>query len=272
MRIFIPTLGRVASQKTWDNLTYDLQLQAQLVVYPEEADAHRSLGRTVLVSKQKQRGIAHKRNFIVNYCVNTGIDKFCMLDDDLEFYVRGVKRDPESSTPFSLYAPSPVSLENMFNTISNVLNKDPACTVSPREGCNRLTDKFHYNMRSMRVLAYHTPTLVKVGFDFAKTEMMEDFAMSLKLHTNGYRMCTITKWAQGQSGSNTEGGCSITRTQERQEKCCNDLKTLFPEYVTIVTKANKWLFNGVQSTRSDVRVKWAKAYKDGVAMHGKQFV
>lgn len=268
MHIFIPTLGRVHGQRTFDNLPlkYKGSDRCSLVVYPEEAQAHKSYGRPVLVSAQKVRGIGHKRNFILKHCIKNNIESFVMLDDDLDFFVRGPKLKPESKTPFSLYPPTDQQLKDMFYTVQNALEGPAACaSVSPREGSNRFTERVVMNTRVMRFLGYNTKVLQHVKADFSKAEMMCDFSISLLLHTHGFESYTFTKWAHNQPGSNAPGGCSATRTSAKQEADARELAAMFPKYVKLVEKVTKGGWGGMGNTRIDVRVAWAKAYADGRA-------
>ena len=82
MFIFIPTLGRVDHQHTWDLLPVAWRDMAVLVVHPAEQDQHRATGREV-ISCGVQGSIAKVREWIVRFALSQGMTKIGVLDDDL---------------------------------------------------------------------------------------------------------------------------------------------------------------------------------------------
>jgi hypothetical protein len=80
----------------------------------------------------------------------------------------------------------------------------------------------------------------------------------------GYPNYIITEFCWDQSrGSNAPGGCSLYRDGEWQRREVLKLKELHPEFVTVVEKKPKIGWGQGMTTRTDVRVSWAKAMKHG---------
>jgi len=263
MRIFIPTLGRVQSQITLSMIPTRWLPETYLVVYPSEAKAHKDLGRNVLVSDQKWPGIGHKRNFIWKHCEKIGIKQFMMLDDDLTFFVRGPKRKAESASPFSLYLATPKNMDTMFLKAKYelLINEIAQVGIAPREGWNRLPENLVKNTRVMRAMGFRTDALRAIDADFSKPKLMEDFAVTLRLLTNGHQNVVLTDYAHSQPGSNTAGGCSTVRTPEVQAQAARDLMRMFPEFVRVVPKGKKgtWGYE-----RLDIVASWKKAYESSL--------
>lgn len=92
MFIYIPTRGRLKTQSTWDNLPEQWRDSATLVISAEEAEAHRRLGRPVLICPVM--GIARKREWIMYHAREQGHRHIGVLDDDIR-YIRRIKRPEE---------------------------------------------------------------------------------------------------------------------------------------------------------------------------------
>ncbi len=69
MQIFIPTIGRVDGQYTWDQLPRKWQKYTTLVCPMSERDQHVALGRNVAPHPTSCKGIAEVRQF---RCSNKG--------------------------------------------------------------------------------------------------------------------------------------------------------------------------------------------------------
>ena len=82
-KIYIPTLGRVGKQQTFDNLPSFVQDITVLVVQPQEQESHK--GYPILVLPEDNIGLAKTRKWIYDYA---GEERWGTLDDDLLFKKR----------------------------------------------------------------------------------------------------------------------------------------------------------------------------------------
>src|SRR5438552_1439496 len=98
---------------------------------------------------------------------------------------------------------------------------------------------------------------------------MQEFATTLQLLRTGRKNAVIFYYAQGQRGSNSEGGCSIYRTPETHDRICRQLAKLHPGIVRLKEKQNKHSQRGF-GTRTEVTVQWRAAYASSVEPTNKQ--
>jgi hypothetical protein len=245
MEVVIPSSGRANKQ-----ITRRYFPDAHIIV-PENEVVDYSIHANVVGVPVK--GIGATRQWIIE---NYG-PKVLMLDDDLTFFARRL----DDRTKFRDLVPG--DLQSMLNYVEYMLDEHPHVSIATREGGNRNIDEFQFHTRTLRALAYHTPTLHKHGVRFDRMPVMEDFDVSLQLLTKGHGNCVINMWVQNQHGSQTEGGCSQYRTMEVQAKAAEALAEEWPEYVTVVEKTTKTAWGG--GTRKDVRIQWKKALADGTA-------
>lgn len=251
MKIFIPTLGRDKLQ-TLDSLQWNDNILADTFIVVSKEDEGRVDYPRKLVCPV--RGIAKVREFIGEYCKENGIDKFVMMDDDLQFYIRkpGV---------VNLRYCEPEDIDQMFQTVEDCLDWFSHCAISAREGNNRVEADYADNTRMLRVLAYRTEDFVAAVHN--RTPVMEDFDVTLQLLRRGLPNRVWYKFAQGQKSSNADGGCSTYRSMEMQSEAAHRLAELHPGFVRTVKKTTKTAWGG--QDRTDVVISWKKAYEDGIA-------
>lgn len=252
MDLYIPSTGRAALQTTVFVLPAYWQRVTTLVVYAHELDFYRAAvpkGVAVVAVPPRVKRIGMKRQWILDTCKTS---RLCMLDDDLEFYVR------RTDEPDHFLGATDANIGDMLATIEQTLSPEvPHAGVCPREGGNRMLAD-GYCMRMCRVLGYHVPVVRSTEARFDRNPPMEDFDMTLQLLRAGHPNKVLHGWAQGQKGSNTVGGCSGYRTLEVQAKAANNLARLHKGFVKVVQKTTKTAWGG--ATRTDVVVQWKRAF------------
>lgn len=252
MKIFIPSLGR-AEQKhhTWDALPPAAREQTYMVVGPKDAPAYMQRFPEDHVLVVDVKGIGKVRQHIID--ISDG--PVLMLDDDLSFFVRR-KDDPRL-----LLKASPKDVLRGIDRMKRTLQTFAHAAFAVREGANRCTDAEIYNVRCLRALGYHAPTLKDLGVRFDRLPVMEDFDVALQLLRAGRPSVTINTLLQDQGASNAPGGCSTYRSMEVQAKGAEGLKKFHPDFVRVVTKNAK--SGTAWAERRDVNVQWKKAYETG---------
>jgi hypothetical protein len=250
MRIFIPSRGRAAQKShTLEDLLIAGVEGAKIVVHHSERDAYIARFGVASVMPVTAKGIGKVRQHIID--ISDG--PVLMLDDDLGFFVRR-KDDPKLLT-----RAGPYDIKRALKAMEGALKLHAHASFAVREGANRNTDEFIYNVRCLRALGYNAATLKKEKVRFDRLPVMEDFDVALQLLRRGYWSVTLNHFLQDQGASNAPGGCSIYRSMEVQAQGAEGLARLHHEFVTVVEKQAKG--GGPWATRKDVRIQWKKALK-----------
>ena len=255
MKIFIPTKGRIANDRTWKYLPSFWKTRATLVCPQDEVHYHHAKGRNAIACPAI--GIAATRQWIIE---NSDDDHILMTDDDHDFYIR---KDPLA---WNMRYMDLNDTNKLFNDILEYLEQGEAFVgLSARQGNNKLfPDTTRRNIRNCNMYAVNRKVLQQHDIRFDVQPLMEDFYVQLSLLTKGISTLTITDRAWGQPSSNANGGCSTYRNNDLQTKAATMLKEAFPDFVKLVTKNNKSGWEGMEH-RTDVIIYWKKAYEWGVA-------
>jgi hypothetical protein len=257
VKVYIPSLGRPSTQQTFKELNGVRNAEVKIVISPKEIGEYtrHNGGDHLLVCPPGIQGrIGRVRNWIIRYHHEHVSDpRMVMMDDDLTFSVRR-KDDRTKALPAARQ-----DLERMLDELN--ANLDGAYVhggILAREGANRMADSdVVFNTRVMRVLAVDVRALLAHGIDYERCAYMEDFDVTLQLLRKGFENFVLCDWWHNQPGSNAAGGCSGTRTLEKQAAAAHKLAKLHPEFVTVVEKQTKTSWGG--ATRTDVRIQWKKA-------------
>lgn len=252
--IYITTLGRINNQKTWDNLRVSPSIVqcVTTVVQAHELEAFKKArpAQRVMALPAHIDNLGATRQWLIDRG-RAENRKIVLLDDDLDFYVR---RDPSD---WRLTTPLQEMLESMFDEISHALDTHVHVGVSGREGNNRVMDYAVENTRFMRLLAYR-PAAWPEGIRADRVDGMSDFDTNLQLLRKGYASKVFYRYAQGQPGTQTPGGCALTRTLATHEAEVNKMCEMHPEFVRKRMKTNKG--GGEFGTRPELTIYWKKAF------------
>lgn len=258
MKIVIPTKGRVHNQLTLNNLPPDLIVETTLVCPREEADGLRRNHPYTAIVEQPDSGmnISEKRKWIIDTAHKDGIEKILMLDDDLRFAVR------RTDNPGLFRKANDAEIQRAFIEIEHILSPEVphagfavrgmGIGNSAKEGGWQISGK-----RMMYSLGYHIPTVLEHAV-FGRLATHEDIDVCLQLLLKGYpnavNFTFVTDQAFGKPG-----GCSEERTIDGNNADVEKLAEMYPEYVSIIEKLYM-----VSANRKECRVKWMKAFSDGV--------
>lgn len=195
--------------------------------------------------------LAPTRDYII-HDMPTESDHVVFMDDDLQFAVRR----EDDRTKFR--QPTGDDLRKMIAAVDRQLDFSPMVGIGAREGGNRNTEKFLYNTRIMRVLAFNRSYLQRHKLYFTPMVVMEDFHINLQILRSGADTCVLNNWVSNQvGGSDASGGCSVYRSDTVQSEAAHMLAARHPGYVKVVHKTTKTAWGG--KTRTDVIVQWKKA-------------
>ena len=115
---------------------------------------------------------------------------------------------------------------------------------------------------------------MKHNIKFDILPFQEDFHVAVSLLKRGYPSCIITSHTQGQmKGSNAPGGCSVYRTQAKQNSNSAKLYLLHKPFIKLRMKRLKrgW-GSGFNKNFFDVTVSWKKAFERGVKKYGRRIL
>lgn len=257
MQVYIPTMGRLDKQPTWDALKA-AGVGALLVCPLEEAAEHVKRGREVLCPPLATLGIAATRQWLLGAVNNPFV---VMMDDDLTFAARRV------DDPTKFRTVGDAGIQSMIASLHNLFNRGYAhVSIAMREGANRDTSAVREACRVARVIGYNREIFLRSGADFTKSTVMDDFEVTLFLLCRGFANGVLNNWVQNQGSSGAPGGASLYRTLEMQRKAAETLAARYPAFVKTVEKTTKTAWGG--ATRTDVIVQWKEALKHGRNLHG----
>lgn len=257
MRILIPTYRRVSAQRTYDSLCPEIREQARLVVHPDEADAHLSRGRKIVVCPIQGVGMATVRAWMMDYCFRSKFNKVLMLDDDVTIQKRREDlRVIGESTP-------QCQIE-MIEWIDKSLDTYLHCAFTERSDAWADTKESREATKGIQCVGYNirrVMTETNCRFDKCVPEwfFIEDYHMTLQLLRAGHPNLVSRMYRMNVGSSNSPGGCSSHRTPARMEEAAKLLERLHPGLVKAVEKETKTSFGG--GKRWNVKVQWKKAFE-----------
>lgn len=260
--VYIPTYRREA-QKTWEQIHTVPGVSVFLVADKKDSARLRASypeAQLITLPRGVQGRIGRVRQWIVgeHHALFPNRPQLVMMDDDL--YVATRRQDDRGKARQS----EPEDLARMFRALDTELQDLAHAGVLAREGGNRAAEHdVLYCTRAMRVLGYNTDILMREKIAMDRVRAMEDFDVCLQLLERGYENAVLCNWWQGQGNSGAAGGCSEWRTPEVQAAAAHALAALHPRFVTVVEKETKGAWGG--GVRTDVRVAWKKAFRDGRA-------
>ena len=262
-KLFIPTLGRVNNQKTYNNLPEKWQKKTYLVVQDQEYDEHdSSINRIRLpieISGEFGR-ISNARSYI---SANFGDDcRYGVFDDDLEFvytdrYWSGGKNRPlvEYDYDYLFEALIPSWMDDGYWHIGQ------ESTVSvPRE------KDYNDNYRITAAIYYDGKNLNTRNVDWEELYNLdgaEDFDCNLQLLRRGFPNRVSTRYRIATGTIQSEGGCSLNRTVTTHNEAMRMLKERHDGFVKLYEKDNK-MDSDDSVKKLGAKIRWKEAFKSSV--------
>lgn len=258
MVLVIPTRGRVGKQTTFSGLPVSLRRRTLIVCPQREVAAHAGnhpQAQDVIVQPDSEWTIARKRRWILEeLCTGLGIEKVCMLDDDLRFCVR---RDDNPKLFRS--AEEKDVLRGFSELESKLTKKTPHAGFAARGGGispRAQLGGWQEAKRMMYVLGYHVRTVLAESDPF-RLETREDMDTTLQLLTKGIPNVVNHTFVVDQKFGNP-GGCENERSIERSNADALRLAEYYPDIVRVVKK--EYLKS---VPRLEVVCQWEKALRLG---------
>lgn len=262
MKIVIITRGRVGGLHTPYSIPPERIPDTYIMCPQDEVDAHRRNHPMFRVISEGPETMDYGTKF--NKIVMGGYPelgrRILIMDDDLRFSMR----DPNSD---SLIKANASGLWDGFNRIEDIMEEYPLCGFHPRAMGNNSPNGIKECTRISNVQGLNLDLIGDV--DTGDWPILNDMVLNLRLLTRGQKTAVWCELFWDQVGSNTKGGCSIHRTAEQQDKYVRRMAAEFPGLVTVQVKTPK-NGGGFWTNRTDFRIAWQKAYRQGVDYASRQ--
>ena len=265
--IYIPTLGRIKSQITWDRLPPRVRARTYLLVSKEEAPEHTALGRRVLVCPAQGKGLTAVRQWMLE---NSQTDVLMTLDDDLRIQRRKSDDDWHMHNLDPTNKVDALECERMFDLLAQLLCQGYVHGwVSKRQGNNTLgNDVYGFFGRVCRCYGMLKPAVDALGVKF-HTKLLQDFDFTLQLLRRGYINPQLYRWAADNGATDAKpGGVQLYRTREMLLSVFKDLQERHPGCIQQVRhegQISPWRkFTG----GDDIEIRWKTAWDSAAVKHG----
>jgi hypothetical protein len=265
LTVYVPTYRRAtpAQQVTLKSLSGTVLAErggVVLVAHPDEVRALSAMGWPVLECPVQGRIGAVRQWILDTHDVEVLGPRVYMLDDDLTFFALRLDEPAKFRT-----LAGPHEVDTILDRVAALLRQVPVAGITSRSGGNRLDPPTKSNTRTPGSIGLNVPWVRRLGARFDRVTLQEDFDFLLQVLRSGHRVEVLTTHCAEAGQSNAEGGCSTERDAERQAAAAHRLKELHPGFVTVVEKEAKSWGQGM-TTRTDVRIQWAKAHQSGVEL------
>ena len=257
MQIYIPTLGRVGKQRTFESLPPEWQKRTWYVIHKRERKDYLWHPRRVIVNKI---GVCHFRQAALNHTTRRGFSKMFMFDDDLGFSIRA---DDWSQKKPKMLAATPKDIGAALEIAEKRLDGYAAVGFDARFGNNRRPKADWHNVcRMMYAFGIDVDLFDELEIRFDKFFFWEDFHVTLELLKRGYPNSIYLNCCVG-SPTNAKGGVSLYRTPEKLRAVRDEFVKHHAPFVVPVDKTSKSWGGDIGDTVPDVRIGWQKAFKYG---------
>ena len=248
-KIYIPTLGRVDKQITWESLPDFLKEITVLVVQPKEKDLHGD--KPILVLPDNDIGICKTRKFIYEYA-NSRNQRYGVFDDDLTF----LKRRPKGSKPIKVEMSSD-DWRELVETTDKWFDEGISITGLRLALLPPLNKDFQDNTALYVVFFFNGQVLPQSNDLDWSIEIGEDVHRILQLMQRGHSNRVWDKFVLRQK-EYSDGGCNTYRTGKIINDCHQQLIYKHPKYIS--ENGIKIGFDKQEIVK--LKIKWKQAYLD----------
>ena len=216
------------------------------------------------------KGIAGKRQFIVEWANSNGFEKIWQIDDSVDLCENVGLHPTIQKGPQLLRIRDKEKLLPLLQEMSNLLDDYPLAGHLNRSGTYqqriKSSDVFENqeNKRMYTSLGINTNffKMHDIKFDYLQTKyqddslsLMEDYAVQLQLLTKGFKTIQIGSWCFDKASFSGKGGCTDERNIERQKNVCEKMKDSFPDFVKVVEAKDE---TKKESVKYNIQISWKK--------------
>ena len=270
-KIYIPTLGRVGKQQTFDNLPSFVQDISVLVVQPREQELHK--GYPILVLPEDNFGITKTRKWIYDYA---GEERWGTFDDDLLFKKR-VKNWKMPQSPNEEGILGEEDWKALLDGVDKWLDDEFSFAGFRRGALPPLKEKEYTDCIESICAVFFDGSKIPKSDDLTWNYglLSEDVHLNLQLLMQGYRnrvwdkYCYVNKWAQPGGVGFIEPDGYVQRSLDTLNNSHEKLVEQYPDYIT-------WrMYDDGSHVRLNtgspydgtklIKIDWNKAYRDSYA-------
>lgn len=216
------------------------------------------------------KGIAGKRQFIVEWAKLNGFEKIWQIDDSVDLCENVGLHPTIQKGPQLLRIRDKEKLLPLLQEMSNLLEDYPLAGHLNRSGTYQQrikSDDVFENQENKRMytsLGINTNFFITndIRFDYLQTKyqddslsLMEDYAVQLQLLTKGFKTIQIGSWCFDKASFSGKGGCADERNIERQKNVCDKMKDSFPDFVKIIEAKDE---TKKESVKYNIQISWKK--------------
>jgi hypothetical protein len=266
MKIVIPTYQRenMADKLTYNRIPDDLKSLTYFISRESRTKLLKSKfpNANIISIKDDNENIALTRQRILELFPD---NKVLMIDD----LVILEQRDPNNKYYSPSHSCTDEQYHELYDWMSYLLDYVTAVGVNPRQGQNRNTDSMiNFDTRLYGVYGLRTDIFNKENIRFDqlyqidnRCSTLEDMSYNLQLLSKGYENILITDFINNSSHS-APGGCTESRTLERNNASWETLQSLYPNFIKLrVDSGKSWGGNFKNIDRYEGIVSWKKVLK-----------
>lgn len=225
MKVFIPTRGRVDSQRTAEAVAAAGYTPTLVCSTSDECNYEGLYGGEYSIRRVPAEGIRATRQYILLLAAG---EKHVQMDDDLRFYAReptGKFRKAEQD-----------EIAAMMEWLESSLDRYAHAGVVEWFMCNTRPRGEIHNTRYVHVLGYN-PKLFPVPEPHFRLETHEDQDFNLQLLTAGCPSVISCEWTHNETPWSS-GGCNSWRTEQLHDKQTEKFRYLWPNLIKLNKKGN----------------------------------
>ena len=258
-KLYIPTLGRVSNQKSYDGLPDKWKRKTYLVVQDQEYDEYEGFYNVIRLPKRlsgEYGRCSNAKAFII-----TELDNDCMygiLDDDLSYVYTEL---PSSKNRPSNRPLSDEEFDYIFEEMIPSWMNDGYIHIGQESTINIPRERdFQDNFRISQAVYYDGRNLDHSIVDWWRTETAEDFDCNLQLLRQGYPNRVSARYRIATSTTQAPGGCSLNRTVHIHNDAMRRLAENHKPFVTLYEKDN--LMHPDDTVKKlGAKIQWKNAFK-----------
>jgi len=259
-KIFIPTLGRVNNQITFEGMPDWLKNITYFVIQPKEKQLFDEKYPTAnkVILPENNYGISNTRKWIIE---QGGDTLYGMLDDDLTFWKRNCDRKTlKKNADKSNVSFAESDWKDMVLWIEQKIDEGFVVCGSRKKGMppNRTED---YDFGYLTGIFFINGELVDrdtIDWDI-KYQYAEDIYFILQLLQMGCKTTVSDKYLYDSEAYGADGGCTLSgRTSEDDITAINNLSKKYPNFV--IMQDVFYTHKGSTILNQKYKVKWRKAY------------
>ena len=231
MKTYIPTLGRVDNQMTYDNMPKSIQSNTYFVIQPKEESLFKELwpDSNILVLPDDDYGILNTRKWIVE---TAGNSKYLMIDDDIVFWKRNVDRKTgKKNAEKSKKLFTSEDWISMLDWAESKLDNGYTVAGSRARGMPPYTKDDMEFGRIMQVFFINGSKLHRDKLEWV-LDSSEDVHFLIQVIEMGGKIVTSDKFLYECEPYHSDGGCKLSgRTSDSSLKDINTLAAMYPKII-----------------------------------------